>query len=103
MTSSIASKNDTGTAQNEVTLALAQKESAEHMEGMQDLIDEMKNRKFQFHAYALDDPDCPIDDGGKTVKTIHFVRHGQGFHNLMADIATLEGREWVQVCMKKNQ
>ena len=36
-------------------------------------------------AYAVDDPDAPsvLEPNDKVV---HFVRHGQGFHNLMADM-----------------
>lgn len=84
-------------AHSQATLDLAKKESAEHMHGMEELVEEMKKRNLQIQAYALDDPNAPTDDGGKTVKTVHFVRHGQGFHNLMADIASSEGREWIQV------
>jgi len=30
-------------------------------------------------------------------QVIHFVRHGQGFHNLMADMYKARGIEWEQV------
>ena len=41
---------------------------------------------------------------GRDSKTVHFLRHGQGFHNLMADLARAEGREWEQVsAMKKHK
>lgn len=85
-----------GAAHNEVTLNLAKKESVEHLHGMIDLREVMSGRTLQIDAFALDDPDAPSNDGGETVKTVHFVRHGQGFHNLMADIATAQGKEWIQ-------
>jgi hypothetical protein len=77
---------------SEATLALAKKESAEHMHGMQGLYDDMRKRPLIVKAYAVDDANAPAD-----AKIVHFVRHGQGFHNLMADIASSQGREWVQV------
>jgi hypothetical protein len=77
---------------SETTLALAKKESAEHMHGMKELYDAMRKRPLIVKAYALDDANAPAD-----AKIVHFVRHGQGFHNLMADIASSQGREWVQV------
>lgn len=83
---------ESGAAHSEATLALAKKESAEHMHGMQELYDDMRKRPLIVKAYALDDPKAPAD-----AMVVHFVRHGQGFHNLMADIASSEGREWVQV------
>ena len=85
---------ESGTAHSEATLALAKKESAEHMHGMQELYDDMRKRPLIVKAYALDDPKAPDD-----AMVVHFVRHGQGFHNLMADIASSEGREWVQVSL----
>ena len=83
---------DSGAAHSEATLALAKKESAEHMHGMQELYNDMRKQPLIVKAYALDDPKAPAD-----AMVVHFVRHGQGFHNLMADIASAEGREWVQV------
>jgi len=75
------------------TLALAQKESAEHMHGMDALRQNMQSRELSVKAYSLGDPNAP---SGDNVKTVHFVRHGQGFHNLLADLAQQEGRQWVQ-------
>lgn len=77
---------------SDVTLALAKQECAEHMEGMDEAIAEMETRRVLVKAYSLDDPNAPMSGD---IKTVHFVRHGQGFHNLMADIAKKEGREWV--------
>jgi hypothetical protein len=87
-------------AHSAVTLELAKKESAEHMVGMEDLYEAMRNRPLIVKAYALDDPseaNTPSSKGSSPSKTVHFVRHGQGFHNLMADLAKAQGREWVQV------
>ena len=87
-------KDSSGTAQSEITLQLAKKEHAEHMEGMDEAAANMIKRPLIVKAYALDDPNAPT---GENVKTCHFVRHGQGFHNLMADVATSQGRTWVSV------
>lgn len=87
---------ESGAAHSEATLALAKKESAEHMHGMQELYDDMRKRPIVVKAYALDDPKAP-----ENAMVVHFVRHGQGFHNLMADIASSEGREWVQFTQTK--
>ena len=85
-------------AHNQVTLDLAKKECAEHMEGMGEAASEMSKRSLIIKAYSLDDPNGPaVGVSDKNVKIVHFVRHGQGFHNLMADLAKAEGREWVQV------
>jgi broad specificity phosphatase PhoE len=86
-------KEDSLTAQTDVTLTLAKQECAEHMEGMDEAIAEMKKLPLRIKAYALDDPHSPI---GENVKTVHFVRHGQGFHNLMADLAKKRGQTWKQ-------
>jgi hypothetical protein len=79
-------------AHSEATLALAEKESAEHMHGMAELYEEMRKRPLIVKAYAMDDANAPAD-----AMTVHFVRHGQGFHNLMADIASAAGTKWTQV------
>jgi hypothetical protein len=79
---------------HEVTLQLAMEEHAEHMEGMGQALDEMKQEPLLVKAYAMDDPNAPTGDN---VKTVHFVRHGQGFHNLMADRAKQSGQKWVNV------
>ena len=80
------------TEHSETTLALALKESAEHMEGMQELYVAMRNQPLIVKAYALDDPKAPAD-----AKVVHFVRHGSGYHNLIADIFTSQGRTWIPV------
>jgi len=80
-----------------VTLALAKKESALHREGVSELYSCMRNQKpLKIQAYALDDPSAPSLTTHSNVKICHFLRHGQGFHNLMADMYSLQGREWNQ-------
>jgi broad specificity phosphatase PhoE len=87
-------------AHSDVTLALAQKESAEHMAGMKELYEAMRRRPLRVRAYTRDDPLAPplgTNHGNQTaVKLVHFVRHGQGFHNLMADTFTTAGKQWTQ-------
>eukprot|EP00536_Pseudo-nitzschia_multiseries_P006549 jgi/Psemu1/193353/e_gw1.140.27.1 len=53
----------------------------------------MRSRPLIVKAYPIDDPNAPSVDKSN-VKHAHFVRHGQGFHNLMADLAKQEGRKW---------
>lgn len=60
-------------AHSEATLALAKKESQEHMHGMQELYDDMRKKPLIIKAYALDDANAPAD-----AMVVHFVRHGQG-------------------------
>ena len=43
-------------------------------------------------AYLATDTNAP---SGDNTKTVHFVRHGQGFHNLVADMARDNGKTWV--------
>ena len=98
MTPDAAASAAEAAAHNQVTLDLAKKECAEHMEGMGEAASEMSKRSLIIKAYSLDDPNGPaVGVSDKNVKIVHFVRHGQGFHNLMADLAKAEGREWVQV------
>jgi broad specificity phosphatase PhoE len=83
--------NSMATTHSDVTLALAKKESAEHLHGMSELYESMQSRPLCIKAFALS-----VAPTGDNVKTVHFVRHGQGFHNLMADIACASGRTWTQ-------
>lgn len=80
-------------AHSDATLALAKKESAEHLHGMKEAYDSMRGRPLIVKAYAMTDGNAPT---GPNVKTVHFVRHGQGFHNLMADLANAVGSKWEQ-------
>lgn len=85
-----------------VTLELAKKESAEHLnQAMLELYASMRKRPLTVKAYALGDANAP-KVGGKNVKVVHFVRHGQGFHNLLADLAMQDGREWEQYSKSKS-
>lgn len=78
------------TEHDAVTLDLAKKESAEHMAGMVELYESMRQRRMRVRALALD------DNAADPCKIVHLVRHGQGFHNLMADMAHQQGLEWKQ-------
>jgi hypothetical protein len=80
---------------SDVTLHLAKEDTKHHMEGMDIASAEMSKRKLLVRAYAVGDPKAPAP--GDNVKTVHFVRHGQGFHNLMADMAANDGRTWENV------
>lgn len=89
------------TDHNAITLELAKKESAEHLnQAMRDLYLTMRSRPLTVKAYALDDDLAPEVDG-TNAKVVHFVRHGQGFHNLLADLAKEDGREWEQYSKTK--
>ena len=78
---------------SEAALANAKDDFQEHMEGMQEAQETMKSRPLLVKAYALDDPEAPSLNK-PNVKHAHFVRHGQGFHNLMADLAKQAGKTW---------
>jgi len=82
-----ASINDT------VTQKLAKIESSGELQGMAELYDSLRKRPLNIKAYPNDAPDIPTTSGAN-VKTVHFIRHGQGFHNLTADQFTSEGRVW---------
>lgn len=83
---------------SDVTLALAKHEEAEHLEEMASAIAAMKEKPLVVQAYAMDDPSAPSLEN-YNVKCVHFVRHGQGFHNLMADMAKEQGRKWTNVSL----
>jgi lipopolysaccharide biosynthesis glycosyltransferase len=92
--------------QSEAALALAKKESVEHMHGMLEIQQIMKNRPLLLHARILNlnpQHDAAIVDvtqhgrqSNNNIKIIHFIRHGQGFHNLLADIMSSHGKTWQQ-------
>jgi hypothetical protein len=84
------------TEHDAVTIALSKKESAEHLEAMGGLYEHMRSKPLLVKAYAIDDPNAPSVDQDN-VKVMHFVRHGQGFHNLIADMFKARGVEWEQV------
>jgi broad specificity phosphatase PhoE len=78
-------------AHNAVTLTLASKESVEHMKGMREVYAAIRQRPLSIQAFLCDDPQAP-----SSAKTVHFVRHGQGFHNLLADLSVASGVQWKQ-------
>lgn len=83
---------------NDITLDLAKKESASHFHGMQELYDEMRKRPLKIRAVPVDEiiDDKTSSDTVTKVMTCHFIRHGQGFHNLMADLFHGAGKQWTQ-------
>jgi broad specificity phosphatase PhoE len=87
-----ASDNCSVAAHNAAALETATKDSAEHMEGMSEVYQEMRQRPLIVKAYSLDEGPS---GSNSNVKTVHFARHGQGFHNLMGDVAMEQGRKWV--------
>ena len=62
------------------------------MHGMEALRTIMSQRPLRVRAYPLDDSPSSTNNS----KTVHFIRHGQGFHNLLADQASAQGRTWQQ-------
>jgi broad specificity phosphatase PhoE len=85
---------------SEMSLAVGKNDCDEHMEGMTECEEIMKSRPLVVKCYSVDDPNAPspittADNTAKTsTKIVHFVRHGQGFHNLMADLAKEDGKTW---------
>lgn len=81
-------------------LSLAQKESAEHMLVMQSegIPAVMKTKPLRILAFALDDPKAPCitNEQKSVVKIVHFIRHGQAFHNFLADMYIERGLKWKQ-------
>mmetsp|Transcript_23852 Transcript_23852/g.35377 ORF Transcript_23852/g.35377 Transcript_23852/m.35377 type:complete len:283 (-) Transcript_23852:259-1107(-) len=86
---------ETMLAHDPVTLALAKRESAHHCEGAEELFNAMRGKPLWIQAYEMDDPSAPPLTNSN-VKVCHFLRHGQGFHNLMADMYALQGKQWTQ-------
>jgi broad specificity phosphatase PhoE len=85
------------TEHNDVTLALARKESRQHHEGMPELYNHMRKKSLTIKAYSQSHPKYnETNTQPKSSKIVHFVRHGQGFHNLMADMYVSAGKEWNQ-------
>mmetsp|Transcript_108055 Transcript_108055/g.220601 ORF Transcript_108055/g.220601 Transcript_108055/m.220601 type:complete len:278 (-) Transcript_108055:3114-3947(-) len=94
--------SDESHGHTEAAIANAQNDHKIHLEGMAEAAVEIRQRPLVVRAYAMDDPEAPsVDDTTKNVKVAHFLRHGQGFHNLMADLFTEAGKTWVNVTNTK--
>ena len=80
----------------EPTVALAQKESAEHLLGLDLIHQAFRSRSLIVRAYPVNNNEDSARFDVERTKTIHLVRHGQAFHNLFADKATETGVAWQQ-------
>lgn len=71
------------------------------MHGMEELSAIMSNRPLRIRAFRSD---MQTATNKKTIarKTLHCVRHGQGFHNLLADQANASGIQWQQFVVSPN-
>jgi broad specificity phosphatase PhoE len=90
-----------------ITAQLAKHESMEHMIGMDIVYAEFRKRPMTIRARSYGADGCRMPTVSSTatatepatirhIKMIHFIRHGQGFHNLLADLATKSGITWRQ-------
>lgn len=99
----IPSNSDSQSSSHDaITLALAKKESAEHLHGIEELYASMRQRPLLVKAFALHDEASLPSGKEENVKVVHFLRHGQGFHNLMADMAVAQGKQWEQFVPSDN-
>lgn len=82
---------------SDVTLLLAKRESEQHLIGMRDIFKEFRSKPLTVKARdaAKSPPNATIAPNS-AIKTVHLVRHGQGFHNLLADRAAASGLQWKQ-------
>jgi broad specificity phosphatase PhoE len=83
---------------SDLTLELAKKECAEHMQGMYEVYETMRQRPLRVKAYQLHSSSSLLEN----YKVVHFIRHGQGFHNLMADTAKRNGVSWTNFVPSNN-
>mmetsp|Transcript_18723 Transcript_18723/g.37310 ORF Transcript_18723/g.37310 Transcript_18723/m.37310 type:complete len:304 (+) Transcript_18723:132-1043(+) len=86
---------------DEVTLALSKVESAEHLgPAMESLRVRLSTLNLVVRASPAANESAEDVVGEEEeflcAKTVHFMRHGQGFHNLLADRATAAGVVWEQ-------
>jgi broad specificity phosphatase PhoE len=84
-----------------ISIELAKKESNEHMIGLDVVYQVMRHRPFLFQAYndmmTMNNRNEHFDrivSESTNMKTIHLIRHGQGYHNLIADIAKRNNVSW---------
>mmetsp|Transcript_33840 Transcript_33840/g.40545 ORF Transcript_33840/g.40545 Transcript_33840/m.40545 type:complete len:266 (-) Transcript_33840:152-949(-) len=71
--------------------ALSEKETAEKIQGIVEPYPSLPEH-LHIKAYSIDDPSISTT-ANTNVKTVHFIRHGQGFHNLMRDFFTAVKRQ----------
>jgi broad specificity phosphatase PhoE len=88
-------------ATTQIQPTMAKTEHEEHLEGMDEVRIEIFSRALRVKAWSIANNDAPqvpkgagYDLRSNNVKIVHFVRHGQGFHNLMADVYRSSGRTW---------
>ena len=95
----MSSGNSDNSGYSSATLSLAASESAEHLNpAMSSLYADMSTRSVIVEAVGAEDDVEEVRGGYRAVKSkiVHFVRHGQGFHNMIADKYREAGREWEQ-------
>lgn len=89
------------TDHSEITKALALKESREHLgPEMEAMKLDMQSRTTTITASLLSNP--KKSESNTITKTVHFIRHGQGFHNLLADMARASNKTWTQFQVEPN-
>lgn len=90
---------------DQVTLTLAELESSEHLRDMhkESIPAAMTTKPLKVYAYAINDPSAQSlastvqsRNNNNDIKIVHFVRHGQAFHNFLADTYTVNGLKWKQ-------
>lgn len=86
-----ASSTSSDLAQSASALQIAKQEAAHNLVGMEEAREKIQQQPLRVKAYLLNDTNAPAN-----AKIVHFVRHGQGFHNLMADLAKARGDTWKQ-------
>lgn len=83
------------TDHTDAALALGELDYEEHIQGSKECYEEMMQRPLVVKCY-VNSAENKKNKMKTNTKLVHFVRHGQGFHNLMADLAKEAGRTWKQ-------